>query len=396
MTAGERIHTALSGGTPDRVPFVPKIWIDLAAILLGEDMLEVIGNPQRALEITARAAVELGLDGARIFNIPPRRLERNSAGSAVEIDSRGRMLGRIDEAGGFATHLDDPRSVDLGDPFFSAWAQFRCSQEAIVRNHDDIAALAVPDASFWQSSGFRSMTMGAIRKYGDRTALFGDLGSATVSFCIALRGMERTLYDFIDEPALVHALMDKGAAIAIAKARFLLGLGLKVLRLNDSAGTMTLISPALWREFVFPRFRDIASAVKSIDPAARIYCHICGDVRPIAKDLVEAGIDCIGPLDPLGGSTPAALRRLVGPKQALMGGIDTMSFLRSSATQIAAEARACVLEGGALGAFTLGSGCALPRGSRRENIEAARDLALSTSYVNDELVCADFHHKEAS
>jgi hypothetical protein len=394
MTPQDRVYAAVSGATPDRVPYAPKIWIDLAANLLGEDMLEVIADPRRALEITARAAVELGLDGTRIFQLPPRRLERDATGQAVELDSRGRVLGRVDEAGGFATHLDDPRSVDPGDPFFSAWPWFRCSQEAFVRNYDDIAALAVPDASFWQGSGFRDITLEAMRKYGDRTALFGDLGSATVSFCIALRGMERTLYDFIDEPALVHALMDKGAAIAIAKARFLLGLGLRVLRLNDSAGTMTLISPALWREFVFPRFRDVAAAVKSIDPGARIYCHICGDLRPIANDLVEAGIDCIAPLDPLGGSTAGALRRLVGPRQALMGGIDTMSFLRSSAEEIALEARSCILEGGAQGAFVLGSGCALPRGSKRENIEAARDVALSTSYSKGGLVCAEIPPKE--
>ena len=32
----------------------------------------------------------------------------------------------------------------------------------------------------------------------------------------------------------------------------------------------------------------------------KIYSHICGNVLPVIDDLVDAGIDCIGPLDPLG------------------------------------------------------------------------------------------------
>lgn len=396
MTPGERVYTAVSGGVPDRVPFIPKIWIDLAAALLDEDLLEVAGDPRRAFEITARAAVELGLDGARLFHFPPRRLSRDDEGRAVELDTSGRILGRVDETGGLATHRLDPRSIDLGDPVFSAWPQFQSADEPFVRDARDVAALAVPDADFWGSSGVRARTEAAIRAFGDSIALLGDLGTATFSFCAALRGLERTMFDIVDDPGLLHALMDKGAEIAISKARLNLGLGIRILRLNDSAGTMSLISPATWREFVLPRFRAIIAAAKAVDPAARIYCHICGDVRPVAGDLVAAGIDCIGPLDPLGGSTPAAIRAIVGARTALMGGIDTMTFYRGSPEETVREARRRIEEGGRHGAFILGSGCVVPRGSSRATLEAARDVARTATYSDGELHFTDSMFKENS
>jgi uroporphyrinogen-III decarboxylase len=258
-----------------------------------------------------------------------------------------------------------------------AYASFRTADEPFIRNEAEARAMAVPDRRFWESSGAVSRTVRAVEAYGDRVALLGDLGSATLSFCVTFRGMERTMFDLMDEPALVHALMDKGAEIAVERAKFNLDAGIRVLRLNDSAGNMNVISPAAWREFVFPRFRDIVAAVKAYDSRARIYCHICGNILPIAADLAATGLDCIGPLDPLGGSTPGRLRELVGDRTALMGGIDTLSFLNGNPASIAEEALACMRSGGAKGGFVLGSGCALPRLTSAENLAAARDAALN-------------------
>ena len=58
-----------------------------------------------------------------------------------------------------------------------------------------------------------------------------------------------------DEPDIINALMDKGAEIAVERAKFNLERGIRILRLNDSAGNMNVISPSAWREFVFPGMR---------------------------------------------------------------------------------------------------------------------------------------------
>jgi len=49
MLPSERIYCSLSGEVPDRVPNIPKIWVDLGARLTQTDLTEVIQNPLTAL-----------------------------------------------------------------------------------------------------------------------------------------------------------------------------------------------------------------------------------------------------------------------------------------------------------------------------------------------------------
>ena len=66
----QRLYAAIDGGKPDRVPVVPKIWVDLAANLTGTNLLEVIINPAIALQVIAKAAKLCGCDAARQFQKP--------------------------------------------------------------------------------------------------------------------------------------------------------------------------------------------------------------------------------------------------------------------------------------------------------------------------------------
>jgi uroporphyrinogen-III decarboxylase len=62
----------------------------------------------------------------------------------------------------------------------------------------------------------------------------------------------------------------------------------------------------------------------------------------------------------------------------LMGGVNTLSFVRCSPEEIHAEAMRCIQQGEVKGAcFILGSGCALPRNARAENLQALANAAES-------------------
>jgi uroporphyrinogen-III decarboxylase len=90
----------------------------------------------------------------------------------------------------------------------------------------------------------------------------------------------------------------------------------------------------------------------------------------VLDDLVETGLDCIGPLDPLGGFTCAQARQTVGDRIALMGGVNTLSFINRTPEQIAEEAATCIQDAGQAGGYVLGSGCVVPRDAKRECLEA--------------------------
>jgi uroporphyrinogen-III decarboxylase len=124
---------------------------------------------------------------------------------------------------------------------------------------------------------------------------------------------------------------------------------------------------------------------------------VCGNALPIVGDLADTGLDCIAPLDPLGGFTVADARRALDAwtggtgtartrPVALMGGINTLSFIDGTPDSVAAEAAACIA--GARGTdagrepdrsvpagFLLGSGCVVPRSARVDCLAAARDVA---------------------
>jgi len=58
MLPKERIYKAISFDTPDRVPSIPKIWVDLAANLTKTDLRKVIEDPLTALRVIIDAAIK--------------------------------------------------------------------------------------------------------------------------------------------------------------------------------------------------------------------------------------------------------------------------------------------------------------------------------------------------
>ena len=388
MNAPQRVYQALSGGVPDRVPFIPKIWVDLAARLTGTTLIEVIQNPQTALDILLDAALAVGADGIRQFHFPARRTIEED-GTVYEIDAKSTRIGRIDMQGGLGTQLFSSTDYRLEDPYTMAHCHYWKSPEPAVKNLADAKRICVPDKGFYTGLGWADRQRKVMQRAGDTMAIIGDCNSATLAFYETLRGMDQAMFDLIDEPQLVHAVMDKGLAIAIEKGRFNVDLGLRILRLNDSIANMSVISPSHWRQFIKPRITEFCTELHRYEPTVRIYCHICGNVLPILADLVETGLDCIAPLDPLGGFTCRQAREAVGQSVALMGGINTMSFLDKKPDEVAQEAIACMYSAGQQGGFILGSGCVVPREAKVDTILAAAEAARRFGTYTDSGVLPD-------
>ena len=387
MTPHERLYTAIAGGVPDRVPVVPKIWVDLAAALTGTDLRRVVEDPMAAMRVIVDAGMDLGVDGVRVFHFPPRLTEARD-GALYEVNSRGRTLGVIDTGGGLATRLEDAADYRLDDPVTMSYHNFWDAPEPPVRSVADVARIAIPDGQLFDELGWGDRLRAVADEAVERTTLIGDCSSATFGFYIYLRGgMERAMLDVLDEPKLVHAGMEKGVAIAVAKGKYAIDQGLRILRLNDSVANMSVMSPTHWREFVFPHMKTVCDELHAYDSDVLIYCHICGNVLPVLEPLVETGVDCIAPLDPLGGFTPGDARAVVGDSVSLMGGVDTLSFVNEPPLAVLEESRRCIDEAGRNGGFVLGSGCVIPRTARRDCIEAhvmaAREFGTYTDGTLD-------------
>jgi uroporphyrinogen-III decarboxylase len=97
---------------------------------------------------------------------------------------------------------------------------------------------------------------------------------------------------------------------------------------GDDVGTQDrmLVSPALWREFVKPRYGRLFSAYKLARPGLKIAVHICGFIEPVIDDLIEVGVDILNPVQPLA-MDPGRLKRRYGHRLSFWGAVDDQKVL---------------------------------------------------------------------
>jgi uroporphyrinogen-III decarboxylase len=372
IQTAERLITAMQGGRPDRIPVMPKIWLDSAATLAGQDLAGFVGRPLAATRLIVHMADRLGFDGARLHLFPERRLE-HGPGATWELDEAGKRIGAVDLSGGLSVEPRPPDAFDWDDPATLFALQFR---PALVDDDAcfDWAAVAVPDSGFYERL-YGTTVRSLLDEFGGRLCCIGDCDSASLPFLSRFRGVQGAMTDLVLQPESARAAFELGIRYVVERARFFISCGCRVLRLNDSMANMNLISPAQWREFIAPVFTAAIRAIKALHPDVLVYCHICGNVMPVLADLRQTGLDCIGPMDPLGGMDLGRARDLVGPAYSLMGGVNTLTLARGTPTEVAAECRTVLAKACARdGAFILGSGCALSRLTSIANLQAMREV----------------------
>lgn len=374
-----RFIRAMRGESVDRLPVLPKIWVAGACQLTGADPASICGDPAAIMDVVPRATRLAQADAARLFLFPHRSVGRR-ANEWVEIDDAGQPRGKIDLEGGWATLLDKPDAFDVENPACMAFNHYYpANAEPHVHDVAHARRIAVPTASFFEQAGYGAMIQQTFERHGDRMALIGDCDTPSLSFMATLRGMQRVMIDLLSETALAEAIIEKGTAIAVERARFWLARGIRVLRINDSMANMSVISPDHWREFVAPAFREFCHQVHALDPEALIYCHICGNVMPVLEELAQTGLDCIGPLDPMGGMSVSTVRELIGQEIALMGGINTMTLLQGPISAIHDETRQCIEANASDTGYIPGSGCVVPPHAPLEHLKALYDAACEAA-----------------
>ena len=156
-----------------------------------------------------------------------------------------------------------------------------------------------------------------------------------------LRGMERFLQDMLINKDYAHELIDRVAGFYLAAGLNLARMGCDILLAGDDVGTQDrmLISPALWREFVKPRYARLFGAYKRAKPDLKIAAHICGFIEPIIDDLIEVGVDILNPVQPLA-MDPGRLKKRFGDHLAFWGAVDDQKVMPlGSPSEVEAEVK---------------------------------------------------------
>jgi uroporphyrinogen decarboxylase len=308
-TSRDRVLTALRRGIPDRVPSFE--WevddIALGALAPGGDLFDFIEWAD--------------LDGVAIF-----------------ADERKKHLTEtiyVDEWGVTKAKTEEYYPVPIDAP---------------LKEPADLRSLKIPDpCSDWH---FETLARAVDRFGGKRAVVFRTQDSFSIPRYV--RGVEAMLTDFILNPGLVREMVDIAVEYNSALARKAVEVGADAIFTSDdycdNRGPM--MSPRHFHEFLFPGLKRVVSAVH--DAGVPFIKHTDGNVLPILDDLIAAGIDCLDPLDPLGGMDLADMKARVGAKVCLKGNVNIGGALSlGTPDEVRQETLACLKAGMPGGGYIL-------------------------------------------
>lgn len=182
-----------------------------------------------------------------------------------------------------------------------------------------------------------------------------------------LRGINRLMTDFFDDPPFVRALFDFVLELELRFARAQVEAGADIIGIGDAAAS--LVGPRIYEEFVLPYEAKMVEAVHAM--GSRVRMHICGNIRRILAGVGSLGCDMVD-IDSLVPMSDA--RTAMGPAQILAGNIDPVKTLRAGTpASITAAVAECHRQSGAK--FIVGAGCEVPRDTAPANLLALRDYA---------------------
>ena len=134
---------------------------------------------------------------------------------------------------------------------------------------------------------------------------------------------------------------------------------------DDIAGNRGLLfSPDHFTDVVCPVYREAARIITG--NGLRAFFHSDGDMRKVIEFLIEAGYECIHPVDGQGNMDVYDLRAEFGDRVAFMGHVDIMAW---DAEAVGAEIRRAE-QAFAKGGLILGSMGGISEDVRRESFLA--------------------------
>lgn len=164
-------------------------------------------------------------------------------------------------------------------------------------------------------------------------ALCGPGWTPTFSQLCELFGIETTLVNLIEKPALIEAAAERVTDLVCDLAgglhRATRG-RMPIFKTADDYATQRglMFSPDLWRRFFKPGLARQMAVARGL--GMRVMMHSCGDIAEILPELVDVGLDILEPTQAhLPGMQPERLARDFGAHLTFFGAISTQTTLPS-------------------------------------------------------------------
>jgi uroporphyrinogen decarboxylase len=168
---------------------------------------------------------------------------------------------------------------------------------ANISSADEVTKFPFPDPT---AEGRFEVAEATIKKYKNDYFIIGDIELTMFEMAWHMVGMEKFMADLAMQEAYIEVLLDKCMEFSVGIGKQLVALGVDGVWTGDDFGAQNgmMISPRMWRNIFKPRFAEVFSELKSVNPNVLIMYHCDGAIAPILDDLVEIGLEVFNPVQP--------------------------------------------------------------------------------------------------
>ncbi|MBN1396163.1 MAG: hypothetical protein JW959_14165 [Pirellulales bacterium] len=227
-----------------------------------------------------------------------------------------------------------------------------------------------PDPSVFEAFDYLQEQLGRDRYIASPSG--GITGGGVVAM-ESLGGIEQGLFLYASQPEVIAAFNRRTAAVQDALDQYYIrGECPGVIIEEDTAGTRApLISPKMFRELVFPFFRQRVQHIKRFVP--QVILHNCGQNMPLMEMFIEAGVACYQSLQTTAGMEIGLLKERFGDRLCFWGGMPVETLITGTPDDVRRDVRTALRRGAPGGGFIFGPSHSVAKGTKYENFMTMLD-----------------------
>jgi len=250
---------------------------------------------------------------------------------------------------------------------------------AQIQSIDDLDKHRWPSAA-WFNYSVLAERIAAAQAGGEHCLMISNGNIFETSWY--MRGFEQMFIDFVLNPELAHAILERVTSFYVAHFTRMLQAAEGQVDLaftaDDVAGQSGLLmSLEMWEQFLKPYHTRLNQAIHEF--GTKVIYHTDGAATEAVDGLIDMGIDVLQALQfSAEGMDPANLKRRFGDRLCFEGGVSVQTTLPFGTVEdVRLEVEELITVLGKNGGYILGPSHAIQAGTPPENVVAMFDTAFS-------------------